>query len=359
MSTLPSSVNADVSLMAQDQYFREVNWMEPLAPDEEVKLLGRVKRGLYEQSQPHPNQWVLSLATHAREQLIEHYQHLVIRVASSYRKRIQSFDLMDLIQEGNIGLIAALDNCERYAHIPFNILAVTCVRNALNTALAKSDSIIRLPKMLKQTLGKLKQAETSLYEQFQREPTVLEVAHVMKLPETKVVELMLWRDQGNVRSFQTLREDDDAEDRVNFISLYEQSNQEYLARQEELASAVQQALDAVLTPRQREVIGVRFGLDTDGEMLSFQKAAAALGVTHTAIESAEKLGVQRLRKALVPEQQAMPIQMPECGCGCGQQVRSSGRSGRPRKYAAHSCAIRVSRARQAQARKRSGETSVA
>ena len=174
---------------------------------------------------------------------------------------------MDLIQEGNIGLMTALDICERYAHVPFNTLAVSCVRNALKNALAGSDRLIRLPKMLKQTLGKLSEAETSFYEDLQRPATVAEVALAMKLPETKVIELMLWRDQNNVRSFQTLREEDDAEDRVNFLSLYEASNQEYLDRQEELAFAVQQALDAVLTPRQREVIGLRFGFDTDGDLL--------------------------------------------------------------------------------------------
>ena len=359
MSTLPSSVNTDVSLMAQDQYFREVNWMEPLAPDEEVKLLNRVKRGLYEQSQGCPNQWVLSLATHAREQLIEHYQRLVIRVASSYQKRIQSFELMDLIQEGNIGLMAALDNCERYAHIPFNILAVTCVRNALRVALAQSDNMIRLPKMLKQTLGKLKQVETSLYEQFQREPTIVEVAHAMKLSETKVVELMLWRDQGNVRSFQTLREDDDAEDRVNFISLYEQANQEYLAHQEDLAMAVQQALDVVLTPRQREVIGLRFGVDTDGELLSMQKVADTLGVHANAVFSSEKLGVERLREALVVEGQGVSVQIPECECGCGQKLPSPRRSGPSRRYATEYCRVRARRARKAHGITLVEETSVA
>ena len=65
--------------------------MEPLPPDEEVKLLARVKRGLFEQSQEYPNQWVLSLAKHAREQLIEHYQNLVIRVATSFRRRALEF----------------------------------------------------------------------------------------------------------------------------------------------------------------------------------------------------------------------------------------------------------------------------
>src|SRR5215472_7175053 len=98
----------DVSLMALDQYMRAVRWTEPLAEEEEATLLRRVERGKQERLAPCPNQWVLSLARHARDRLVEGYQPLVIAVAKRCLWRFESMELLDLVQEGNIGLLRAI-----------------------------------------------------------------------------------------------------------------------------------------------------------------------------------------------------------------------------------------------------------
>src|SRR5437879_2985614 len=102
----------DASLTARDQYVREVRWMERLTREEEECWVQRLVRARAERDKPHPNQWVLSLAYHARESLMECYQALVLSIARRYVARCRSLDLLDLVQEANIGLLRLLDEGE-------------------------------------------------------------------------------------------------------------------------------------------------------------------------------------------------------------------------------------------------------
>src|SRR5205823_14580837 len=92
----------DVSLMALDQYIRQVRWLEPLTPEEEAQLIARIERGKQERGQPQPNAWRLSLAQAARERLIEGYLPWVIHLAKGYVSRARGLELLDLVQEGNL-----------------------------------------------------------------------------------------------------------------------------------------------------------------------------------------------------------------------------------------------------------------
>src|SRR6266704_5048260 len=96
----------DVSLMALDQYIRQVRWLEPLTQEEEAQLLARIERGKDEKRQAQPNGWRLSLAQAARERLVEGYLPWVIHLAKEYVSRARGMQLLELIQEGNLGLLA-------------------------------------------------------------------------------------------------------------------------------------------------------------------------------------------------------------------------------------------------------------
>src|SRR5215470_16176266 len=98
----------DISLLAEDQYFRQVRWSEPMPREEEATLFRRVQRGRLERVKPCPNQWVLSLAKHACDRLVEGFQPLVIHIAQRYVRLGRNLDVMDAIQAGNLGLLQAI-----------------------------------------------------------------------------------------------------------------------------------------------------------------------------------------------------------------------------------------------------------
>src|SRR6266516_5142017 len=126
-----------VSLLAHDQYVRELAWMEELTEEEELQCLQRVRRGRLERGQPVPNQWVLSLAKHARDRLIEGYQPMVFRLAQRVRRRLQSsIESLDLVNEGNICLMRVLDELDILNDGAFRALAIEYSRGALFCALA-------------------------------------------------------------------------------------------------------------------------------------------------------------------------------------------------------------------------------
>src|SRR5437667_1145021 len=98
-----------ISLLALDQYMRWVKWTPELTLEEEGQLLERVERGKQEQLKLCPDRQVLEEAKQARDRLVAGFQPLVIHIASTYRYRVRSMELMDLNQEGNVGLLQAID----------------------------------------------------------------------------------------------------------------------------------------------------------------------------------------------------------------------------------------------------------
>src|SRR6266567_7154782 len=112
----------DVSLMALDQYIRQVRWLEPLTTEEEAQLLARIERGKHEKRQPQPNAWRLFLAQAARERLVEGYLPWVIHLAKEYVSRARGMQLLDLLQEGNVGLLHAIEHNDVSKRLDRNML---------------------------------------------------------------------------------------------------------------------------------------------------------------------------------------------------------------------------------------------
>src|SRR5207248_9615189 len=101
--------NRDVSLGVADQYMREVRMRGRLSDEEKNRLIKRLARGNVERLKSCPNQWVLALARDARERLVEGYQPWIVTIAKHYLGAGHGMELLDFVQEGNIGLLQALD----------------------------------------------------------------------------------------------------------------------------------------------------------------------------------------------------------------------------------------------------------
>ena len=117
MSLTRNQDDQDVSLLALDQYMRLVKWTPELTLEEEGQLLERVGRGKQEQLKPYPDRLVLEEAKQAYDRLVAGFQPLIIHIASTYRYRVRSMDVMDLIQEGNLGLLQAIDVNDTLANV--------------------------------------------------------------------------------------------------------------------------------------------------------------------------------------------------------------------------------------------------
>src|SRR5207302_1859299 len=135
---IDSDDDRKVSLLAIDQYMRQVRWTDTLSREEEAVLFEWVARGKRERREDYPRQWVLEQARQARDRLVEGFQPLVIHFAKRYHHRVHSLDLLDLVQEGNLGLLKAIDLNEIGAG-GFSGLAARCIAFAVYAVVPRCD----------------------------------------------------------------------------------------------------------------------------------------------------------------------------------------------------------------------------
>lgn len=292
----------DVSLMALDQYMRQVRRTEFFTEEEEALLVQRVERGKRERSQPCPNQWVLNLAKHARDRLVEGYQPLVIAVAKRCLWRFESMELLDLVQEGNIGLLRAIEANDLSKGLPLRSLAGRCIGQAIWQAMTHRDRLVHASHVLVDASVRMQQVRWRLEAQLDREPTMGEVAAAMGIAPVQVQRLMdvQARTHQSCVSLQGLLEEGEADEWIDFAALYQAQVAQDQARQDELEQAVQRALDTVLTARQRDVVQVRYGLGGAVKMSSWQGVAEQFGMSSTGARHHDQLARKKLARALAP-----------------------------------------------------------
>jgi DNA-directed RNA polymerase sigma subunit (sigma70/sigma32) len=225
----------------------------------------------------------------------------VIHFAKRYHRRVYSLDLLDLIQEGNLGLLKAIDLHEAELG-GFSGLAARCVAYAVYAVLPRCDCALHYSDEFLKALRKLRQAQRRLVYVLDREPTLRELAWEMGVSEFEVWELKTWWTRREALSMQQLAEGEEhtQEDRQWFEPLYvSQGDDRGFDRQR--WQSVQQACETTLNDRQRAVIEVLYGLGGYPRH-SYQEAAQVFGVTPSAIRSVEQTALKRLRGALLPVQ---------------------------------------------------------
>jgi len=301
MSTHDEQDNQEVSLMAIDQYLHWVKWTPRLGAQEETQLLERVAQGKAERAKPCPDPQVLDHARQARDRLVEGYQSLVIYLARHFLSCCHSMELMDVIQEGACGLLRAIEEHQLGTEGKFSGLVSQCVRHAICRALWERDSVVRLPQYISETLSRMRKVARQLHKLLGRDASLAEIAQVMQVSPERLAELMEVRErcQEGVESLQGLLTEDDAEDRHEFVSLFATAVAADTARRESLAAAVKEVVQTALTPRQGEVVRLRYGLgEQDGRCLSYREAAQQLGVRPKAVWKTEKLARAHLHREL-------------------------------------------------------------
>src|SRR6266566_3930397 len=290
----------DVSLMAHDQYMQLVRWTPHLPAEEEVLLFQQIERGKSEHVQAFPDQQILQEAQQARDRLVAGFQGFVIHIAKQYGRYARGLELLDLIQEGNLGLFEAIERFDASRGCGFSTMAGWWIRAAIHSALLNHNEIVRLPKSIRRLMSRLSHVEELLVVGFGREPSVAEIAKEMEVSEEKVCELLLLRDRERIGSLEAILEEDEVHDCI-FRSLFEMAEASETARQEMVRQRLHEAIETAPPPRQQQVIRLRYGLDGEAnEYRTHRTLAQMFGTQEHSVCGTEARARVRLRKVLAP-----------------------------------------------------------
>ena len=281
----------DASLSALDQYRREVKWIPRITEEEEMRLLRCIEQGNEQASSSRSSDFIPLEVRQARTRLVEGYQSLVLSVAMRYAPYSRELELLDLVQEGNLGLLQA---CENYdgskSGSSFGAWAYSWVRGMVRGALFR-EGAIRLPVEKARAVRQLGMVNRRLFATLGREPTLEETAQEMRVTLRQLRELVVLQEQKVVSLDMPVDQDEE----VLLEEVIADSAAASFA--EEGFSSVEDVLLS-LTGGEREVMKLRYGLDVDRPHTQ-QEVAEVLGMTLAKVQMLDKRARRRLRKALV------------------------------------------------------------
>ncbi|MBO8164091.1 MAG: RNA polymerase sigma factor RpoD [Brevibacillus sp.] len=254
-------------------YLKEIGRVPLLSAEEEIKLAQRIEQGDEE----------------AKRRLAEANLRLVVSIAKRYVGRGMLF--LDLIQEGNMGLIKAVEKFDYRKGYKFSTYATWWIRQAITRAIADQARTIRIPVHMVETINKLIRVSRQLLQELGREPTPEEVAEKMDLTPEKVREIMKIA-QEPVSLETPIGEEDDSH-LGDFIEDQDALAPSDAAAYELLKEQLEDVLDT-LTDREENVLRLRFGLD-DGRTRTLEEVGKVFGVTRERIRQIEAKALRKLR----------------------------------------------------------------
>ena len=310
----PEEVDVDVEAMANDKwdelqdglgivvadlesslddpvrmYLREIGRVPLLSAEEEVRLAQRMERGKVELLKSQPNRRYIEDGEEAQRRLTEANLRLVVSVAKKYIGRGMS--LLDLIQEGNIGLIRAVEKFDYTKGYKFSTYATWWIRQAITRAIADQARTIRIPVHMVETINRLIRISRRLLQDLGREPTSEEIAEQMEISAEKVREIIKVS-QEPVSLETPIGEEDDSH-LGDFIEDHTALAPADAASHQLLKEQVEDVLDS-LTDRERKVLQLRFGLD-DGRSRTLEEVGKEFHVTRERIRQIEAKALRKLR----------------------------------------------------------------
>ena len=254
-------------------YLKEIGQVKLLSAEEEVELAKRVSEGDQE----------------AKNKLTEANLRLVVSIAKKYSGR--GLHILDLIQEGNTGLIRAVDKFDWTKGNKFSTYATWWIRQAITRAIADQARTIRVPVHMVEVINKATRCNRKLVQELGREPTVEEIAKELGLPVEKIIEAN--RTAADTLSLDTPVGDEEDTSIGSFVEDERTPGPADATSNALLAEALKEILDT-LTEREADVLRMRFGM-YDGRTHTLEEVGQIFGVTRERIRQIENKAIRKLR----------------------------------------------------------------
>jgi RNA polymerase primary sigma factor len=256
-------------------YLREIGKIPLLNAEEELDLARRVVDG----------------DKRAKDKMAEANMRLVVSIAKRYVGR--GLDLLDLIQEGNTGLLRAVEKFDPDKGFKFSTYATWWIRQAITRAIADQARTIRIPVHMVETINKLLRTQRRLTQELNREPTNEEIAAAMEIEVEKVEHIMkIKQDISSLDA--SVRDDEEDSVLADFIEDEDAVSPEESATNQLLKEHVKDMLGA-LTEREQKILKLRFGLE-DGKSHTLEEVGQEFSVTRERIRQIEAKALAKLRK---------------------------------------------------------------
>ncbi|WP_242909854.1 RNA polymerase sigma factor [Actinomadura terrae] len=280
-------------------YLKAIGRRQLLTAEQEVDLAKRIEAGLYaehkletEELSPRARadlEWVAADGRRAKAHMLEANLRLVVSVAKKYSDR--GLSLLDVVQEGNLGLIRAVEKFDYSKGYKFSTYAMWWIRQAIQRGFADSARTIRLPVHVLEMLSKLSRVERDMHQRLGREPTPEELAVELDKSPEQIRELLRTSRQP-ISLDSTIGED--GETRIgDLIEDTDSPEAAELVDRQLMADQLRRTLD-ILSPREAKIMAMRFGL-YDGTPRTLDEIGKALGLTRERIRQLEKESLSKLR----------------------------------------------------------------
>ena len=281
---------AEKDLLFKDM--QDMSFVDNLNVDDPVKMflkeIGKIRLLTYEEENILAER-MLKGDKEAKKQLIESNLRLVVSIAKKYIGRGMNF--LDLIQEGNLGLIKAVDKFDQTKGYKFSTYATWWIRQAITRAIADQARTIRIPVHMVETINKLIKTSRHLLQTLGREPTPEEIAAELEMPVEKVRDIL--KVSQEPISLETPVGEEDESNLGNFIPDDEAPSPSEQAADTLLREHIEEVMQT-LTPREAKVLKLRFGLE-DGRMRTLEEVGREFDVTRERIRQIEAKALRKLR----------------------------------------------------------------
>ena len=269
-----SSINADDSVKI---YLQQIGKIPLLTAEQELEVAKKIKEQNDEQ---------------AKEVLVNANLRLVVSIAKKYIGRGLSF--LDLIQEGNMGLMKAAEKFDYAKGYKFSTYATWWIQQSITRAIADKSRIIRLPVHMIETLSKIKKVTLDLTTETGKIPSKEEIAYKVGIPVSKLTSLIKAA-QSTISIETPATAKDDSSKLGDFIVDESTVSPDIRVSQENLFEDIQKMLNQ-LSPKERDVLIMRYGLDDDGNRKTLEEIGSRYGVSRERIRQIENRAISKLKK---------------------------------------------------------------
>ena len=264
--------------------------------DDSVKIylqqIGKIPLLSYEEEMAVAREIKENNSTKAKETLVSSNLRLVVSIAKKYIGRGLSF--LDLIQEGNMGLMKAAEKFDYTKGYKFSTYATWWIQQSITRGIADKSRMIRLPVHMIETLGKIKRATIELSTELNRMPTKEEIASKINMPVSKLSALM--KSAQSTISIETpANQKDDSSKIADFIVDESHLTPDTKVTQENLLDDVHKMLNQ-LNQKEKDVLIMRFGLDDNGQKKTLDEIGTRYGVSRERIRQIETRAISKLKK---------------------------------------------------------------